>query len=266
MDAGPDALRTTRVESYPLGAIPAGDADLGPISPELALIDPELARRARELVPEPRERSSPHRGLPGPPAAELPAAPELAPGPEVQPALRRRWTRALVLAAVIFVVGAASGTVLAPRHAASPGPTLEVRAAATTTQRRLKPQAIDKRAALRPAKVSRESGPDRIGPAPRLHQRHARVVWAPNVLGVVIKVGGGSVALLWQRPAGSARVVVLRARDRGPSLVVYRGRAMSFRDSSIRPCTPYRYTMVNYDRRGHRSTGVPTSVVTGGCT
>jgi hypothetical protein len=48
--------------------------------------------------------------------------------------------------------------------------------------------------------------------------------------------------------------------------VVFRGGATSFRDISPRPCTAYRYTIVNYDRRGHRSTGVPTSVVTGGCT
>jgi hypothetical protein len=69
------------------------------------------------------------------------------------------------------------------------------------------------------------------------------------------------VALQWQRPADSARVVVLRKRG-ASSAVVYRGRATSYRDSPPRSCTGYRYTIVNYDRRGHRSTGVPTSVVT----
>ena len=43
-------------------------------------------------------------------------------------------------------------------------------------------------------------------------------------------------------------------------------RITNYRDGSARPCSSYRYTIVNYDRRGHRSTGVPTSVVTGGCT
>jgi hypothetical protein len=58
-------------------------------------------------------------------------------------------------------------------------------------------------------------------------------------------------------------VVVLRRREgRSGSSVVYRGRAARFHDSSARPCTGYRYTIVNIDRRGHRSTGVPTSVVT----
>jgi hypothetical protein len=75
------------------------------------------------------------------------------------------------------------------------------------------------------------------------------------------------VKLVWQRPTGSGHVVVLRARgDQGHGTVVFRGSAASFRDLSPRTCTAYRYTIVNYDRRGHRSTGVPTSVVTAGCT
>jgi hypothetical protein len=82
------------------------------------------------------------------------------------------------------------------------------------------------------------------------------------VLGVEATVSRDGVALAWQRPAGSARVVVLRKRGTRSSVVVYRGRATSYRDASPRPCTGYRYTIVNYDRHGHRSTGVPTSVVT----
>jgi hypothetical protein len=74
------------------------------------------------------------------------------------------------------------------------------------------------------------------------------------------------VTLVWQKPINSSRVVVLRAlgmHKRGA--VVYRGRGASYRDISARPCTAYRYTIVNFDPRGHRSTGVPTSVVTSGC-
>jgi hypothetical protein len=48
--------------------------------------------------------------------------------------------------------------------------------------------------------------------------------------------------------------------------MMFRGRATRYRDRSARPCTIYRYTIVNYDRRGHRSTGVPSSVLTDGCT
>jgi len=75
------------------------------------------------------------------------------------------------------------------------------------------------------------------------------------------------VKLVWQPPADSSHVVVLRTLgNRGRSIAVFRGRATSYDDVSPRPCTPYRYTIVNYDRHGHRSTGVPTSVVTEGCT
>jgi hypothetical protein len=90
-------------------------------------------------------------------------------------------------------------------------------------------------------------------------------VWAANVLGVAAQVAGSGVKLVWHRPANSGQVVVLRSRG-DHSAVVFRGRAASFHDVSPRACTVYRYTIVNYDRRGHRSTGVPTSVVTSGCT
>jgi hypothetical protein len=89
---------------------------------------------------------------------------------------------------------------------------------------------------------------------------------ATNVLGVEATVSGRTVTLVWHAPADSKAVVVLRARGtHGRSAVVYRGRARRFRDLSARSCTAYRYTIVNYDPKGHDSTGVPTSVVTGGC-
>lgn len=228
MDAGPDALR----------------ADLGPISPELALVDPELARRARELLPELQERPRPPR----------PVRPALAPEPATQPEVRRRWRRALALAVAIFVAGAVSGTFLGNYQSGSPTTQLEVRAVAPA-------QTTATHAALRPPKASRTTT---APSAPRRQQRrHAQVAWASNVLGVEATVSRRGAALVWARPAGSARVVVLRRRSgRSSSVVVYRGRATSYRDASLRPCTGYRYTIVNYDWRGHRSTGVPTSVVT----
>jgi hypothetical protein len=72
------------------------------------------------------------------------------------------------------------------------------------------------------------------------------------------------VKLVWHRPSTSGHVVVLRTIGRR-STVVFRGRATSYRDVVPHPCTAYRYTIVNYDRRGHPSTGVPTSVVSSGC-
>jgi hypothetical protein len=82
------------------------------------------------------------------------------------------------------------------------------------------------------------------------------------VLGVTASADGAGVALTWRRPADSKRVVVLRSRAGHKSVVLYEGQSARYHDGSARACTGYRYTIVNYDRRGHPSTGVPTSVVT----
>jgi hypothetical protein len=111
--------------------------------------------------------------------------------------------------------------------------------------------------------VPRSTGAARASSPQPQRRRHARVAWASNVLGVSATVDKTGVALMWHRPADSRRVVVLRKREgRGRRVVVYQGRAMNYRDTSARACAAYRYTIVNYDRRGHRSTGVPTSIST----
>lgn len=239
MDAGPDALHTHE----PLGAAPAGDADLGPISPELALIDPDLARRVRELLPEPRERPRPPR----------PARPAPIPAPEPEVGRRRRWPRTLALAVAIFVAGAVSGTFLGNHQSGSPATPLEVRVVAPATTRTTAARPV-----LRPPKTTHTRA---AVSKPARRRRRPQVTWAANVLGVAATVSRRGVTLVWQRPVDSERVVVRRARG-GRSSVVYRGPATSYRDGALRPCTVYSYTIVNYDRRGHRSTGVPTSVVT----
>jgi hypothetical protein len=87
------------------------------------------------------------------------------------------------------------------------------------------------------------------------------------VLGVTAGSDGKGVELVWQPPRSSDHVVVFRARGtRRGSVAVYRGSATSYRDASALSCRVYRYTIVNYDTRGRRSTGIPTSVVTDGCT
>jgi hypothetical protein len=263
MDAGPDALQTTApVTEPPLGASPVGDAVPGLISPELALVDPELAQRARELLPEPRERRKVPRPLAAAPAPAQPAA-EFASEPEIR--RRRRWLRMVALAAVIFGAGAAaSGTFLGNTETRSPGKTLKAAAVSPMTPPlRPKPHATRGQAALRPPEMSRARPRARTGSAPPQRRRHTLAAWASNVLGVTVFVDGAGVVLAWRRPADSERVVVLRTRQgRDKSVVVQSGKATSYRDASPRPCTGYRYTIVNYDRRGHRSTGVPTSVVT----
>jgi len=220
---------------------------LGPISPELVLVDPVLAEHARKLLPEPPERHAPRAPIVREePRSLIPPAPRP----------RRRWPRTVALAAVMFAVGIALGGLLRRGHPEQSG-VLGVRTASPTQTARGENQPKPR--------VTKHAEPNR---APgTVAQRPRRGPWAVNVLGVAAKVAGPSVSIAWQRPAGSSHVVVLRTLgDERRGTVVFRGRATSFRDISSRPCTTYRYTIFNYDRSGHRSTGVPTSVVTGGCT
>lgn len=260
------------------GPVDAALADLGPISPELALVDPDLAARARPLLPDLFE----------PPARRPPAVAAVAAEPGVDateaPAPRRRLWRALALAVLTFTAGAVAGDLLANRHvqagatlespvAAASAPAVEVlqspraaRAAANRAVTTVTPLAARtvapttrtsvRRPALRPRVTAHAAVPARSRRA-----RRPQVTWASNVLGVTATVTRRGVALVWQRPSDSVGVVVLRDRG-GRSRVVYRGRATGYRDGSLQACTGYRYTIVSYDGSGHRSTGVPTSIVT----
>jgi hypothetical protein len=271
VDAGPDDVQ--RLE------------ELGPISPELVLVDPVLAERARKLLPDPRERPRPRVPLVAAESSSVPVHEPLAIAAEPAPPPRNlRWRRTVVLAALVFAAGAISGNFLGGRHASSsPGVTFEAQTVAPTTTRAGKakqalPQraSAERRPALRPPVVKKKNrrptvkNKDRrptTTSGHRQRRRAPRVTWATNVLGVTARVGSPGLTIVWRRPANSRRVVVLRTRSaRRHGVVVFRGRATSYRDASLRPCTAYRYTIVNYDRGGHRSTGVPTSVVTPGCT
>jgi len=117
--------------------------------------------------------------------------------------------------------------------------------------------------ALAPKGLPKQTATGAAGVLSARAQRTAPLSWAANVIGVSARIGHRAVTLVWQRPARSAHVVVLRTRGVGSrGAVVYRGSATSYRDLTARPCTAYRYTIVNYDRGGRRSTGVPTSIVT----
>jgi hypothetical protein len=155
-----------------------------------------------------------------------------------------------VLAALVFVVGAAAGGLLGEKRAAAPEVRLEAQATSVAT------------APLRPPTVDQRPR----GSKSTQRERAARTIWAANVLGVAARVDRPGVTLVWQRPSDSDHVVVVRSLATSKhGEVVYRGSAATYRDAAPLPCTAYRYTIVNYDRNGHRATGVPTSVVTQGC-
>jgi hypothetical protein len=166
----------------------------------------------------------------------------------------------VALAVVVFTAGAVSGNLLTGRNATSPGVVFEARSGAG--DHAPGQTATVSRPAPRPPGVSRKT---QRGAAKNDTRRAAvsHVAWAANVLGVTAQAGSPGVTIAWVRPRDTGHVVVLRTRDsRKHGVVVFKGRATSYRDASAQPCTTYRYTIVNYDRRGHRSTGVPTSVVT----
>lgn len=237
-----------------LGAAAHPSAELGPISPELALIDPVLAERARMLLPDPTERTRRPRVVPvvwSPPVSERPKASRASERPQ----RRTRWRRTVLLAGLVFAAGAASGGFFGRKDAASPPVPFEAQVQVRTVTR-----ATDTRTHPRAAPRS-----TRASSRPRQRGRAARP--AANVLGVTTAVSKRGVQLDWQRPLDSDHVAVIRARGASRSkVIVFRGRGTSYRDVSAHRCTTYRYTIVNYDGRGHPSTGVPTSVVTQGCT
>ena len=266
---GSDVVRDSLFAPFhPLGASQSDEADLGPISPELALVDPVLADRARKLLPEPRERPRLQRTQAPAERLRTPVVQKPAPAPARRSPIVR-WKRTVALSALVFVAGAASGGFLGRREPPSRPVLLEGRLdppnatmTVESTQSAAQQTSTHGRQETQNRRDSRSS--ESVGRKDR--GRRAPVTWAANVLGVTAAVDARGVRLVWQSPSDSDHVVVFRTANNGkPGFIVFRGRATSVRDVPPRRCNTYRYTIVSYDRGGHRSTGVPTSVVTGGC-
>ena len=118
VDAPEEALESKLASRSRLGAAHPS-ADLGPISPELALVDEVLAERARMLLPDPIERARRRRVVPvasSPLVSERPESTRAPAGPQ----RRSRWRRTVVLAGLVFAAGAASGGFLGRKQASLP--------------------------------------------------------------------------------------------------------------------------------------------------
>ena len=89
-----------------------------PVSPELALVDPELAARAREVLPVPPPTPP---ALPEPPRLRLILSERLIPRDSAEPVARTRRARPHLAAAVVAAaIGLAGAAWLPPSREAAP--------------------------------------------------------------------------------------------------------------------------------------------------
>jgi len=238
------------------------------ISPELALIDPELAALARALLPDVPPTVRAGRSVPAPPKATAAAPPTLVarddepvPAPEPATAVRMRARRRAVLVAalpLVFVAGALTPSAI---HR------LDLRWARAEQVVEATPNPVVTSAGVisnapgQPRRPSLRAG--QSGGSPQHSTRnHSTPRLAANVLGVVVTPTRRGVQIAWRAPHGSARVVVVRYRGqrRTDGIVVYRGRRGAYTDSNVKAGT-YDYVIRNYDRRGKGSSGVTSVVV-----
>jgi hypothetical protein len=78
---------------------------------------------------------------------------------------------------------------------------------------------------------------------------------APSLGRVAVHFVDGAAMLTWKRTADTATIEVTRSpgrRGKAPS-AVYRGDGTRFRDASLKPGVPYRYTLTSSDRAGNRA-------------
>jgi hypothetical protein len=272
-----------------------------PISPELVLIDPELAASARAILPDysldyvrpaPRPVARAEEE-PAPVAVSEPQAarPEWVEERDVQldpwerkaPSWRTRATVGLMVAAVcalaVLVVlnwrssadepsaavadGASEASGTGPKVPRVP----ETTTAGGTTVPDEPPPESSERTQPTATTPERPPPPPPPPPPPRLPGPPPVLPGRPpsNVLGVVVTAGSHTVTLRWQRPAGAVDVIIVRRPGRhGAESTVYEGKRNTYVDRNVRDRVAYRYLIISRDGSGRLSSGVPTVVTPGG--
>jgi hypothetical protein len=268
-----------------------------PISPELVLVDPELAAVARASLSDEPPTFGATRASNG---AAVAVAPSVAEATRAKAATARESEiereygtapRRGGAVAVVFACAALAAVVVfvAARSAATP-PTdraLEstVSAQAETAPAVTQPSPPPARARGSqpgpPPARARGSATKRqtpvktnpvMGATPRAqHVRgRARSAERPrrstarrpsNVLGVFVVVRRGVVVLRWQRPRDGVGVMIRRWPGRGRSeSTVYEGNGTVYTDRTVRNGTVYRYLIITKGRPGNLSSGVAAVV------
>lgn len=205
----------------PSDTVPRSAED--PVSPELVLVDPELAGRARALLPEPRPFAPPPRvdAVPEPVVAEQ-VAPQVEPAPEPEPPgvarpRRKRRVAAYALALVLLAAAAAAVVVYAVLLGGSSSGHDNAAPSAVNTPRANPPPS--------------EPQPSAKPPAPAAASR--AFVWAPvrGARWYLVQFYRGSTEVFRARPT-EARIVV-------PAHWSYNGHRLSLQPGryrwSVRP-------------------------------
>jgi hypothetical protein len=266
-----------------------------PISPELVLIDAELAATARALLPDysveyARPALRPVGLTQG--VSELVGAPEQPTEPltwaedrEVQldqwerkaPSWRIRGIVTVMVAALfaLSVVAVLSWRRSAdePRaavpHGASIGtgpdvpriPETTTLTGGTTIPEEPLPVTSERTERTAPAPTATGERPAPPSLPPPLPPPVPYGDPPSNVLGVVVTTGSRRVTLRWQRPAGAVDVIILRRPGRhGAESIVYKGKRNTYVDRNVRDRVAYRYLIISRDSQGRVSSGVPTIV------
>src|SRR5262245_28369968 len=249
------------------------------ISPELVLVDPELAAIARASLPDIPDAVRAARPAPvfaeaTPAASPAPFAirddAERVPAPEPATAGRASARRRAALVVALPLAFAAGGLIAIhgldlhwarASQTVEPAPNGVVNTAiADGNATGRTPEHTRRRQPTRSVAQPRTGGVEHGHVGGRRAEPGVRV--AANVLGVVVTPTQRGVKVVWRAPRGSARVIVVRYRGqrRAGGIVVYRGRRSSYTDSRVKPGT-YAYLIRNYDRRGRGSSGVTSVVV-----